>query len=111
MGNSAKTADLRLVVGFEKRGTRLWPCAWGGWEVQLLAEGGLGIHSLAERVDVEISRNAGFGEDEGGVGDLVVPIAGLAHKIMVAEHFTVIGEEDDDGVFEIDALEEAGEEL
>ena len=31
--------------------------------------------------------------------------------IMVAEHFTVIGEEDDDGVFEIDAAEEAGEEL
>lgn len=30
---------------------------------------------------------------------------------MVAEHFTVIGEEDDDGVFEIDAVEEAGEEL
>lgn len=41
----------------------------------MLAEGGLGIHGLAERVDVEISRNAGFGEDEGGVGDLVVPIA------------------------------------
>ena len=50
-------------------------------------------------------------KDEGGVEDLVVPIAGLAHKIMVAEHFTLIGEEDDDGVFEIDAAEEAGEEL